>query len=888
MPCCQERLRCLAHRIVNGTLGKRGIVNGTLGERGIVNGTLGERGIVNGTLGKRGIVNVTLSKQDGPAADNSLAGKPFHRARRRWSAPTGGSVSMSVATSDQLLDRPLDRPLDQPSSRPTAPAPAPAPAAVSVVITVWNDPDGLEEALDSLARQTRPPDEIVVADGGSDAEPLAAIRRLAGRYTAVRLLVGKRCNIAEGRNRAIRDARGSTIACTDAGCRPHPAWLERLTRPLTDPDVEVVGGGYRVTPRGELQRMAALLAMRSTADADPRRFNPSARSIAFRREAWERAGGFPTWLDTAEDTLLCLKLRSLSPPPVYTFVPDAFVTWAPRPTLGQTLKQFYRYARGEGQIGRGAANARYQAMRWAAALVWLATAVVLFGRGAAAASAACAVIAAWAMVRPFSLKAGTIVDRMGAGALPIAWAMSELLTLVQWIGWRRGVRDRRRRPELYVERLRRYFGRDHVDDAIAEWNCAPTDRTRAPRTLVVAWHWPPAARASAHVMETLFRAAPPDVFHVLTRRPAGAAPVLPWEGAAPVERIRWPLATDEPVRLWTWLAGVVTTCRFVLRAAAVHRRCRFERVLAVYPTRYGVLAGWLISKAVGAPLVLYMHDLFAEGLLTGSRIKRRFWTGVDRRIVAGASLVITPTDELAEHYRRRGVGRTWVLPHCVPDDVCDWTSGGGDDRPFGQRAVDADAADAAESAVPAEHDDVLRLVYAGKVYDAHADAAAALAAVGRDAPDVELTFLSNPHPVLAGCDVRWVGRRAALEEMRRADVCVAALAFDSPWPAEVRGCFPSKLTEYLALGKPILAVAPPGCFVDRFLRTHRCGEVVNSLDPAAIRAAIETLRDGGRRAELSTAARAAARTLRAPTWMAGLLEELSRPIPPATAVSRSF
>src|SRR4051812_12749068 len=38
---------------------------------------------------------------------------------------------------------------------------------ISVVVTVRDDPDQLAQLLDSLERQTRAPDEVVIVDGGS-------------------------------------------------------------------------------------------------------------------------------------------------------------------------------------------------------------------------------------------------------------------------------------------------------------------------------------------------------------------------------------------------------------------------------------------------------------------------------------------------------------------------------------------------------------------------------------------------------------------------------------------------------------------------------------------------------------------------------------------------
>ena len=49
---------------------------------------------------------------------------------------------------------------------------------ISVVTTVYNRPEHLRLLVAALAAQTRPPDEIVVADDGSAGATVAAVERL--------------------------------------------------------------------------------------------------------------------------------------------------------------------------------------------------------------------------------------------------------------------------------------------------------------------------------------------------------------------------------------------------------------------------------------------------------------------------------------------------------------------------------------------------------------------------------------------------------------------------------------------------------------------------------------------------------------------------------------
>jgi glycosyltransferase involved in cell wall biosynthesis len=50
-----------------------------------------------------------------------------------------------------------------------------------VILTVLNEGEAVRGVLESLCRQTRPPDEVVIADGGSRDQTLAVLREYAQR-----------------------------------------------------------------------------------------------------------------------------------------------------------------------------------------------------------------------------------------------------------------------------------------------------------------------------------------------------------------------------------------------------------------------------------------------------------------------------------------------------------------------------------------------------------------------------------------------------------------------------------------------------------------------------------------------------------------------------------
>lgn len=218
---------------------------------------------------------------------------------------------------------------------------------IAVVMTVLNEGESLARLLDSLAAQTRPPDEVIVVDGGSDDGTLDLLRRYAGRLP-LRVLVEPGCNISAGRNRAIAAAQADLIAVTDAGVVLAPDWLENITRPLlADPAVQVVGGFFRAAPHTPFEVAMGATVLPLADEIRPETFLPSSRSVAFRKAAWERAGGYPEWLDYCEDLVFDLRLRQTAGP--FAFVPAALVDFRPRGSLRAFWTQYYRYARGDGK-----------------------------------------------------------------------------------------------------------------------------------------------------------------------------------------------------------------------------------------------------------------------------------------------------------------------------------------------------------------------------------------------------------------------------------------------------------------------------------------------------------------------------------------------------------
>jgi glycosyltransferase involved in cell wall biosynthesis len=252
---------------------------------------------------------------------------------------------------------------------------------VSLVFTVLNEAKSLSALLDTIAAQTRLPDEVVVCDGGSRDGTVALLR--AESRLNVRVIESPGANISRGRNVAIAAASHEVIACTDAGVRLDPQWLEKLVEPLTifsrDPHSDsrngkrdrgdfglpiedepnrqskienrkfVAAGFFLPDPHTTFEVAMSATVLPELPDINPETFLPSSRSVAFLKSAWQHVQGYPEWLDYCEDLIFDLKLRQAFGP--LAFAPEAIAHFRPRGSLKAFFKQYYLYARGDGKAG---------------------------------------------------------------------------------------------------------------------------------------------------------------------------------------------------------------------------------------------------------------------------------------------------------------------------------------------------------------------------------------------------------------------------------------------------------------------------------------------------------------------------------------------------------
>jgi glycosyltransferase involved in cell wall biosynthesis len=228
--------------------------------------------------------------------------------------------------------------------------------AASVIATVLNEVENIPRLVESLLRQTPPPAEILIVDGGSTDGTWEWLRDAAQSQPMLRPMRDETCSlrftpgpIAKGRNVAIAAAASDVIACADAGCTYGTDWLTELTGPIVRGEAAYALGGSRLDLTDATVwdlASAPYLGIRISESAPNK--SCTARSMAFTKDLWRKLGGFPETVFYGEDTLFDLEARRIAPP---AFPPHAEALYRPQNTFCSACQQLARYAASDGILG---------------------------------------------------------------------------------------------------------------------------------------------------------------------------------------------------------------------------------------------------------------------------------------------------------------------------------------------------------------------------------------------------------------------------------------------------------------------------------------------------------------------------------------------------------
>ncbi len=234
---------------------------------------------------------------------------------------------------------------------------------VTVIVPVRNEARFIAGTIRQLVDQDYPVDrfEVLVVDGRSDDATRMIVSEMAAIHRQVRVLDNPGRLSSAARNVGLASCRGELIVVIDGHCelegRDH---LRNMVDAFQRSGADCLGRPQPLDVTGSSTLQRAIAAARSSwlghhpasfIYADEERFVP-ARSVAvaYRREVFDRVGGFDERFDACEDVELNCRVDHAGLRCFFT--PQVRVRYFPRSSLAGLFRQMARYGRGRVRLLR--------------------------------------------------------------------------------------------------------------------------------------------------------------------------------------------------------------------------------------------------------------------------------------------------------------------------------------------------------------------------------------------------------------------------------------------------------------------------------------------------------------------------------------------------------
>jgi len=214
---------------------------------------------------------------------------------------------------------------------------------VSLIIPMRNEEQSIARLVQSINKQVRPPDEIILVDGGSTDRTVEMAHILTAKDGRYRIIEAGPATPGRGRNVGCQAAQFDWFAFTDAGIELQTNWLYELVKAAeSDPKTEVIYGNFEPVQDSFFTRCAAMtyVPMRTPVNGLLLR-DPVLPSTLLRRNVMAAIGGFAD-LRACEDHIMMNAILDKEFKVVRA--PKAEVWWSLQPNLWRTFERFRIYS----------------------------------------------------------------------------------------------------------------------------------------------------------------------------------------------------------------------------------------------------------------------------------------------------------------------------------------------------------------------------------------------------------------------------------------------------------------------------------------------------------------------------------------------------------------
>jgi len=223
---------------------------------------------------------------------------------------------------------------------------------ISVIVPMFNEEDHVEALVAAVAAQDYEGEvEMLVSDGGStDSSVPRLIAAAESHGVELRMLENGAGWVSHGLNACIERASGDLIVRLDCHSRYPSDYLRRCALAAEETDAPVVGGIVVAEGRTATERAVACAMdspfggigwMRPPASGETRRDSDVVTYGAFRKEVFERLGGFDETLRRNQDDEFTLRVRKAGGRVLLDST--IRVNYTPRGSLRGVVKQYWQY-----------------------------------------------------------------------------------------------------------------------------------------------------------------------------------------------------------------------------------------------------------------------------------------------------------------------------------------------------------------------------------------------------------------------------------------------------------------------------------------------------------------------------------------------------------------
>ena len=234
---------------------------------------------------------------------------------------------------------------------------------ITIVVPVRNEAPFIVRTIEQLVSQNYPSDrfEILVVDGRSTDETRSISESMASVHPNVKVLDNPHDLSSTARNIGVRHARGDLIVVVDGHCELEGRdYLRNLFDAFERSGADCLGRPQPLDVTGATLLQQAVAAARSSwlghhpdsfIYAGDDQFVPAKSvAVAYRRDVFDRVGGFDESFDACEDVELNHRIDRAGLRCFFT--PKVAVRYFPRSSLRGLFHQMARYGRGRVRLLR--------------------------------------------------------------------------------------------------------------------------------------------------------------------------------------------------------------------------------------------------------------------------------------------------------------------------------------------------------------------------------------------------------------------------------------------------------------------------------------------------------------------------------------------------------